>query len=898
MFLSVGTRLGPYEIVGALGAGGMGEVYRARDPRLGRDVAIKALPAAFAQDPERLARFEREARLLASLSHPNVAGIHGLEEVEGGRYLVLELVEGETLAARLARGPLPLDEALEVAKQIAAGVEAAHESGVVHRDLKPGNVMLTPSGAVKVLDFGLAKAGAAERTASGTDLAASPTVTHAATQAGVILGTAAYMSPEQARGRTVDKRSDVWAFGCVLYECLTGHQAYEGETVSDLIAKILRAEPDWSALPPDMPPRVRELLARCLHKDARERLRDIGEARIVLASPFEERTAAAPASRPGGLSWWAVAALALALVTLTVSAALRFGSSTAPAPLRKLDLSAGDIVVSWAEGPVLSPDGSRIAYLSRNRIWVRDLDRLAPRAVADVLSRTPIGWSPDSGSLAFVDGKKLWKVPVEGGRPIAICEIPGAGNIIGVTWSRSGTIAFSAWRGGMYRVPAGGGTAELLIDIDPATTIDFHSPSWLANGDLLYTTHWKSARDGKGQPLPHLSVFDGKRQIPVAGSFGGDDESPIVTSTGQLLFLRRGANSGIWSIPIDLERRRAEGTEVLVAPDAVWMSASEDGSLLYVEGSSSDAARELVWADRSGKVLEAVGPAHPGLADPALSPDGRRIAFSATDGNNQDVWVRDLSRGTETRITFGEQRESLPVWLASASRLAYVEQKGMEGRIVAANADGSGAQSEFAPAAGLGGSGGDLSVAADGTWAARIVDDRGQGRLRVAQVLPDGTLGPLRPVLKTQPEPDINDASVSPDGRLLAYVTNNPGQVDLFLTRFPSGEGKWQVGTEGGRAPRWARDGKELLFISGSGPTRRSMVSVNVDSSQEPPLGAMTRLFELGDGLDLSDARRFDVTADGSKFLFVRPAGGAADTLRRMVLVQNWRIEFERKGGR
>ncbi len=329
---------------------------------------------------------------------------------------------------------------------------------------------------MKVLDFGLAKAIAGEsawRDGSSTPTVL-PTVTSAGTAAGIILGTAAYMSPEQARGKPVDKRTDIWAFGCLLYECLTGRQLYEGETVSDLIARILQTEPDWSGLPAATPPRIRTLLARCLQKDAKERLRDIGEARIALASPGDATPAPAPATRPRGVPWWAAVAGALALTAIAVFATLRSGSSTVSPPLRKLDMPANDVDVDWSHAPLLSPDGGRIAYLSKNRIWIRELTQLAPRAVADVSSSTPIGWSPDSRAVVFADARKLWKVPVEGGRPTAICEIPGTGSIIGATWSRSGVIAFAVWRGGLYKVAAGGGAAELLVDIDPATTVDFH----------------------------------------------------------------------------------------------------------------------------------------------------------------------------------------------------------------------------------------------------------------------------------------------------------------------------------------------------------------------------------------------------------------------------------------
>jgi Tol biopolymer transport system component len=875
----------------------MGEVFRARDPRLGRDVAIKALPAEFSSDPERLGRFEREARLLASLSHPNIAGIHGLEEVDGARYLVLEIVEGETLADRLARGPLPLDEAIEVGRQIAAGLEAAHENGIVHRDLKPGNVMLTPSGAAKVLDFGLAKAGAPAGSAPDLNLSASPTLTRAATQAGVILGTAAYMSPEQARGRAVDKRTDIWSFGCVLYECLTGRPAFEGETVSDLIAHILKTEPDQGALPAGTPPHVRRLVSRCLRKDARERLRDIGEARIALAAGTEAEGPVAAARTAGGarggrgLPWWATAAAVLVVGVVAVIATLRFGRTTGPHPVRKFDLIAQDMVVDWPIAPRLSPDGSRLAYVAQNQIWVRDLVELVPRPVAALADAGPIAWSSDSREIVYSDGGKLLKVAAQGGQPIAICKIPGTGKIIGAAWSSRGTIAFSVWRDRMYRVDAGGGNPSILIDLDPATQIDFHAPSWLPDGGLLYVTHWKAEDDVAGTSKPGITIFDGEKQIPVPGGPGYDDAAPELTDSGQLLYLKAGAAPGIWAVSFDLKERRPIGAPVLVAPDAVTLSAAADGSLLYVEGARTSALRELVWLDRRGQKIEAIGAPHAQLNHPRLSPDGKRVAFGASDGGNDDVWVLDLATGHETRITFDPQAEVAPEWLGSSTRLAYLVEPGdMQAAVQAINADGSGAQRPFAPMAPAGPPLVNVSLAPDGKSAIRVIDQRGHEGLQIGSVLADGTLGPLKPVFSQGPEPNIGDARISPGGELLAYQTNDPGQVDVFLTRFPSGEGQWQVGTGGGFKPRWARDSRELFLIAGSGPTRREMAVAAVDPSRDPPLGAVTRLFDLrGD----DDGYDYDVAPDGRRLLFTRASGGGEGAARHLVLVQHWQSEID-----
>jgi len=896
MTLSAGTPLGPYEIRGPLGSGGMGEVYRARDTRLDRDVAIKALPAAFTRDPERVARFTREAKLLASLNHPHIAGIYGFEEIEGERYLVLEFVEGETLAERLLRGPLTVGDAVDVCRQIAVGIEAAHEAGIVHRDLKPGNVMLRSDGTVKVLDLGLARAASDEGPAEARDLSASPTIPAPATAAGLILGTAAYMSPEQARGRVVDKRSDVWSFGCVLYECLTARQAFRGETVSDTIAAILTGEADLGALPPSTPARVRDLVARCLCKDPRDRLRDIGEARVALGSVEaggDRAQAAAPkAHSRRGVPAWAAVSAAIVLALIAAGAALQFTPDPAPAPLRKLDLLATDVEMDWFFTPQLSPDGSRIAYIAKNRVWVRTLDQLDPRAVADVAGLTPLSWSPDSRSIVFNDRRRLWKVAVDGGTPVAICEVPGTGSVIGAAWSAAGTVAFSVWRGGMYQVAAGGGAPALLFDVDPAVAVDFHAPSWLPNGDLLHVVHWKDANESLSERRLSLAVFDGRHQIPIQGDYGGTNPSPVLTASGKLLFVRRDASAGIWAVPYDVAQRRPTGEPRLVAPAAASVSAAEDGSLLYMEGQSFEGPNELIWVDRSGKVVGSVGSPHPGLSDAAISPDGRRIAFSARRGGHADIWVHDLARGVDSRITFSEASEERPLWIGP-SRLSFVELTSAGVRILAVNADGSGGQQVLAPHAGTGLQ--EAQLAPDGRSAVRIVEVENRRRLRTSAVLADGGFGPLSRLLKFLPEPDIADMSLAPNGRLLSYATDDPGQPDVFLTRYPGGDGQWQISSEGGRRPRWAGDTGELFYIGGSGPSRRGIVAVAIDPALDPPVGASTRLFDIDPNWLRFGEMPYDVTPDGKRFLMAREARGADAKPARMVLVQNWEAEFETK---
>ncbi len=899
MPLTPGSRLGPYEIVAPLGAGGMGEVYRARDPRLGRDVAIKALPDEFARDAERLARFEREARLLATLSHPNVAGIHGVEEVGEHRYLVLEFVEGETLAARIDRGALPLDEALDVCRQIAAGVEAAHEAGIVHRDLKPGNVMLKNDGSVKVLDFGLARTGAAgAASSSDPSLSASPTMTAAATTAGVILGTAAYMSPEQARGRAVDRRSDIWSFGCVLYECLTARQAFSGETVSDTIAAILKTEADLGALPADTPGRVRELLTRCLCKDPHERLRDIGEARVLLGAVRAggDALAAAPPASRRSVPLWLATGGALVLATLAVVTTLVVKERPAP-PLRKLDLLADGIEREWFAAPVISPDGGKIAYLANGQIWMRDLKQLEPHPLTDAEDVTPICWSPDSRELAFGNRQKLWKVPVTGGVPVTLCDIPVTGRVFGIAWSMRGIIAFSVYRGGMYSVPAAGALPSLLFDIDPQTIVDFHSPSWLANGDLMYTVHWSTREDSAGSPRSELEVHSAGRRIPIETRFVRRNSQPTVTASGKLLYLHPNENAGIWAIGYDERRRVTTGEPWQVAIGATSISASNDGSLLFIKGSEVGAPVELVWVDRAGKVLESTGPAYTGLSDVELSPDGRRVAFSAVHDNTRDIWVRALERGIDTRITFSKQDAIGPHWLGP-DRLSYRRLlAGEQSQIMAVNADGAGAPLALAPST----QGGEQEVqlSPDGTTALRRVDDDGHGRLRISPVLADGSLGPPVPFLHFTPEPAVAGVSLAPNGRLIAFATDDPGAARVFATRFPSGEGQWQISSEGARQPCWAPGSETLYYVAGSGSDPRWLVEVAIDPSQDPPIGRSTRLFELDPAWSRTTAQMsYAVGAGGQRFLITRETPGAGTHPSRLVLVQNWESEFSKQDGR
>ncbi|HKZ53169.1 MAG TPA: protein kinase, partial [Candidatus Acidoferrales bacterium] len=700
----IGKKISHYSITAKLGEGGMGEVYRATDSRLGREVALKVLPEVFAADSERMARFQREAQVLASLNHPNIAAIYGLEEDSGTHALALELVEGPTLAERIAHGPMPVDEALLIARQVAEALEAAHERGIIHRDLKPSNVKLTPAGQVKVLDFGLAKAFGPEATEE--DISKSPTLTMASTQAGVILGSAAYMSPEQARGKPVDPRADIWAFAVVLFEMLTGKQLFGGETVSDSLAAIIRQEPDWASLPNGVSVAVRKLLRRCLVKEPRQRLRDIGEARIALeqiisgAEPLEGEPApvvALASHRKQALLW--VSSLILGLVAGgAIVWSLR--PRTPESPLRKFELPVVELGTEIGRTPVISPDGRRIAYWSGKGLWVREFDRLEARQIVSGGNlRFPL-WSPDSHNLAYVAEGKLWKVSIDGGDPSVVATINFnlGGSTPGGVWTEDGRIIFapSATGSGVLTVSAQGGDFASFIERDPTTESDFHKPSLLPGGKgILFIIDRK-----EGGP-DTIGVVSGRTRKVVLQLPNEYLDSPVYSPTGHLLYQRNTTNPGIWAVSFSLERLEASGEPFLVVPAASWPSLSSDGMLAYVRGTLTRRG-ELVWLDRNGKIVGSIGESQQGLDGPALSPDGRWVAATAQDENFKwDVYLFDALRKTRTRLTFTDTDDMHPTWMPDGKQVLFATE-GPSGDAGATSvqskaADGSGPVRTLAP---------------------------------------------------------------------------------------------------------------------------------------------------------------------------------------------------------
>jgi Tol biopolymer transport system component len=876
----IGQTLSHYRITAALGAGGMGEVYRATDTKLGREVAIKVLPSEVAQDAQRLARFEREARLLASLNHPNVAAIHGLEKANGTPFLVLELVEGEELKQRLERGAIPLDEAREIARQIAEGLEEAHERGIVHRDLKPANVKLTPDGKVKVLDFGLAKTWTADPTSgSSGDLSQSPTLAHTGTEAGVILGTAAYMAPEQARGRAVDRRADIWAFGVVVFEMLTGRALFRGDTVTDVLAAVVREDIDWSRLPPETPPGVRHLLRRCLDRDPRRRLQAIGEARVLLSddpslprAESEPKTAAV-GPRPGGRAW---------IVASVVAAAATFAAGwlLKPAPrghestaVRYLPLPSEGRTIR--DDQALSPNGRRIAYTAEGRLWIRDLDQLVPREVDGSDRAESPFWSPDSEDVAFRAGEGLFRVRAGGGRPRKLADLP-RGDFGGGTWGPRGTLVVAVvtggWTGRVLQVPAEGGEVRPFLEPDKdAGEYYFASPRFLPGSEALLLAVMKRGAsdllvrvDGAKRTLLETDAY----RIPASAW------SP----SGHLLYEREdlGHQASLWSVRFSPETLTITGQPALVADKAGGPSVSHDGSFLFA--SRSPEPWRLAWVDRQGAVLGHVGPPFTSVSDPALSPDGDRVAVCVVENGVSDVWVLDAASGERTRLTF-DLVALRPAWSPTGNRLAYSNIG--TGNIDVTSARG-GAPSQPLVAGELG------EFAPDWSRDRRhlvyyALAPETQRDLWVKDLDDEDT---SRPLLRTP----ANEAlpKLSPTGRYVAYQSDETGRWEIRVRPFPEGEGQWQVSVNGGERPTWSRRGDELFYIEGN-----TLMAVPIRTAEGFEAGAPRALFtgeQLGTELNppLNGFTDFyDVGVDGQRFLVVQGIGRGPS---QMVLAEDLRL--------
>jgi Tol biopolymer transport system component/predicted Ser/Thr protein kinase len=810
--LTLPSRIGGYPIERELGRGGMGIVYLGRDTRLDRPVAIKVLPEAFAHDSERLARFEREARVLASLTHPNVAGIYGVEESSGHRFLVLEYVEGDTLAERIVRGPLPVDETIDVGRQIAAALEAAHEAGVVHRDLKPGNVKLTPAGEVKVLDFGLARGGASSA-ASDPSLSASPTMTTAMTSAGVILGTAAYMSPEQARGRAVDRRTDIWSFGCVLFECLTGRQAFSGETVSDVIAVILQGEPDWKALPTKTPPALRELVERCLTKDPKKRLRDIGEARVLLEGgpaslvpatslPAAPRRSAASAALP-----WLVAGM-FALAALLFGALWLGTPRTARQTHRvNVEVPATSYVAREPVNVALSPDGSRLAVsagdsLGGSKIWLRALDDLQAKFLPGSEDGALPFWSPDGRYLAFSTQDKLKKVDLRGGRPEVLCDIASYGR--GGNWSPRGVIVFSGGaEGPIFKVSDEGGTPEPVTTLDSAET-GHRFPRFLPDGrHFLFAV----------MP-PHQSQFEiciGSIDSPSRRRLMTADGTPVYVDPGYLIYTRNGRAV---AHRFDAGKLRLEGAPIVLKdePDntdflgAASIVAGRSGGFGYF--SARTLRTRLAWADPKGGLKDL--PVSPSNFESVwISPNGLRAAIvRATSPTSSDLWLLTLDRFVLTRLTYSPGRVDRVTWSRDSKRIAFSNNRSGRWDIFEKVVDDAAPEKPIVTTASL------LKYPADYSTDGKTLIYEQIGERTgwdIYQVRLDGEPNP-QPVVATSY--DEQYARLSPGDRWLAFASNESGVTEVHVQGYATPGRRQQLSSQGGIWPFWRSDGGQIAYLA------------------------------------------------------------------------------------
>ena len=882
----IGQTLGQYRVTEKLGAGGMGEVYRAQDGRLGCDVALKFLPDALAQDRERLARFEREAQLLAALNHTHIAAIHGLEEANGQRFLVLEYVPGPTLADRVAAGPVPVEEALELCRQIAEALEAAHEKGIIHRDLKPANVKVTPEGHVKVLDFGLAKTA---DSGTGFDSSNSPTLTATPTRTGVIMGTAAYMSPEQARGRAADRRADIWGFGCLLYELLTGKMAFPGETVTDMLAAIVKSEPDWGLLPAETPASIHRLLRRCLTKDAKQRLRDIGEARIVIeetlagaAEPAEVSPARATAPQPALV--WALAGIAA--ISLAVAAWSLFRSAPAPPrPVARFTLHLPPnttMAQSYRPSVAISPDGARIAFVAvRNTspmIFVRELNRQDATPLAGTEGGTGPFFSPDGQWVGFIASSKLKKAPVGGGPVVTVQDVPDSR---GASWGPDGSIVLSPTiTSALLRVPAAGGTPQPLLPLD--TKLGEASQRWpelLPDGKALV---YNATIGGTGVSVNHVvaaSLETGVRHILVRGAL-----APHYVPPGYLVFVQDGT---VMCAPFDAKRLELTGPPVAVLDDvrvnmtsgAVEFSVSREGSIVYLPG-GGPIGRTPIWVDRKGAVK--VIPAPPqGYESPRISPDGQRVAFAAR-GANVDIWVYDLARGTPTRLTFDEGEDETPAWTPDGKRIAFSALRGTRRQILWKPADGSGSEEvllDTDPAHHVHVS----SISRDGR--VLLFTQVSEGQSTDIWMLPlDGDRKP-RPLLHGAPTEDW--PALSPDGHWLAYISNELGHEEVYVVAFPDLNGKWQVSNDGGVEPVWSRDGKEIFYRNAD-----KFMAVSIQTRPAFSPGTPRLLFQNAAERGSISRPNFDAASDGQRFLMLQPPQSGPTEFN---IVLNWAEELKQR---
>jgi eukaryotic-like serine/threonine-protein kinase len=892
--LDAGTRFGAYEVLDAIGSGGMGEVYRAHDTKLNRDVALKVLLPTLASDPDRLSRFSREAQLLASLNHPNIAHIYGIEETAGVIALVMELVDGPTLADRIAHGAMPLAGALAIAGQIADALQAAHEQGIVHRDLKPANIKIRRDGTVKVLDFGLAKA--IEPTSSARAAATmSPTLSIHATQAGLILGTAAYMSPEQAAGGIVDKRSDLWAFGVLLIEMIIGRPVFDGESVSHVLASVLKSEPDWSALPADTPAAIRRLLRRCLEKDRKRRLDSAADARIEIdeaLTPQPDHSRPHERARDRRVAPILTALLSVAVLASAVTWAvvrpkpgpparpMRF--AIVPPPSQPLEMITGDRSVA------LAADGGRLVYVTGNigqpQLLLRAIDQLDATPIRGTVGGRAPFISPDGRWVAFFAVSQLKRVPIGGGPSVTLCRTNGGSR--GAAWLPDDTIVFatSDTGAGLLRVSAAGGEPQVLTRPDPSKGEQDHVfPFALPDGRGVLFTITPNGPIENAQ-VAVLDLKTGQTKTLIRGG-----TSPAYVETGHLIYAVAGT---VQAVRFDINKLEVTSDPVLVVDHvrsnnlgAAEFAISRNGTLVYAPGTGAAAqaaaARQLVWVDRKGYEEPIKAPSR-AYFYPRLSPDGKRLAVDTRD-QDLDVWILDFAAQPLQRFTFDPANDWFPVWTPDGKRIAFASGRTGTMNLFWQPSDGSGRAER-------------LTTSPSIQWPYSFTPD-GKSLVYLDQAPKSGFdlrllhLDTMRSEALLETTATESNGEVSPDGRFLAYQSNETNQDEIFVRPFPNvGAGVWQISSEGGSRPVWSRNGRELFYLDSNG----LLTAVQVQTTPSFTRGAATKLLETRYFV-ANTGRPYDVSPDGQRFLMVKDTAPDSNTTpASLVVVVNWVEELKK----